>query len=117
MRTTDTRFLNWRRPIPKQDPEIERLMAMCAALASEVTVLRERLDTHERLAAPHGVFSPEAVDSYEPDAEAMAHRDQVRQGQIRRIFRALKDEAERAARAAAAKIKKPAAEARASETA
>jgi hypothetical protein len=103
MRTTDTRILNWRRPIPKEDPAVARLLAICTALASEVTVLRERLDAHERLAVG---LSPAIVDAYVPDAEAMKHRDQVRQGQIRRIFRALKDEAEREARAAAARAEK-----------
>jgi hypothetical protein len=105
MRTTDTRFLNWRRPIPKEDPAVARLLAICTALASEVTVLRERLDAHERLVPG---LTPAAVDAYEPDAEAMKHRDQVRQGQIRRIFRPLKDEAEREARAAVARAEKTA---------
>ncbi len=106
MRTTNTRVLNWRRPIPKEDPATAQLLAICTALASEVTVLRERLDTHERLASKASVFSTEDVDAYEPDQAANAHRDAVRQAQIRRIFRPIKEDAEREARAAEASLEK-----------
>jgi hypothetical protein len=89
--------VNWRRPIPREDPALAELLEVCTALALEVTILRERLDAHERLAARTGVFSPQEVDEYEPDAAADAARDQVRQGQIKRIFRALKTAADREA--------------------
>ena len=103
MRTKDIRVLNWRRPIPHEDPAMAKLLEICTALAGEVTMLRERLDAHERLAARYGLFTPAEVDAYEPDQAASAERDSVRQAQIRRIFRALRDDAEREARAAAAK--------------
>jgi hypothetical protein len=37
------------RPYFFDDPNIDKLLAMFMALVSEVAVLRERLDTHERL--------------------------------------------------------------------
>lgn len=104
MRQKSTRGLNWRRPIPNEEPATGQLLAICTALASEVAVLRERLDTHERLAGRAGVFSLEEVDAYEPDPAANAHRDRLRQGQIRRIFRAIREDAEREARAAEAAL-------------
>jgi hypothetical protein len=101
-RTTDTRRLNWRLDIPQENPAEARLLAICTALAAEVAVLRERLDTHERLAAARGLYGPEEVDAYQPDAGANAARDRLRQAQIARVFRPLRDAAEREATAAAA---------------
>ena len=40
-----------RRPYFFDDPNIDKLLAMIMALAGEVSVLPERLDTHEMLAA------------------------------------------------------------------
>ena len=102
MRTEDTRRLNWRRPIPHEDPGDAQLMEIIVALTSEVATLRERLDTHERLAERAGGFTPAQVDAYEPEPAAVAVRDRLRQGLIRRVFKALQDRAEREAKAARA---------------
>ena len=91
------RTLSWRRPIPGEDPVAARLMAMVAALTSELAVTRERLDTVERLIERAGVFPQAAVEAFEPDPEAGKARDEIRQRQIRRVFRALKGDAEREA--------------------
>ena len=92
---------NWRRAIPDEDPAIARLTAMVTALTSEITILRERLDTVERLAEDAGVFTREGIERYTPDAAAAAERDALRQRQIAKVFRPLRDEAERDARRAA----------------
>ena len=39
------------------DPQVDKLMAIVMALAGEVSVLRERLDTVERLAENKGLLS------------------------------------------------------------
>jgi hypothetical protein len=92
---------NWRRPIPGEDPAIARLTAMIAALSSELAITRERLDTVERLAEQAGVFTQDQVETFEPSAQASAARDELRQRQIAKVFRPLRDEAEREARLAA----------------
>jgi hypothetical protein len=101
MRTTNTRTLNWRRPIPGEDASAARLMAICTALASEVVVLRERLDTHERLAEQSKPATRAGIEAFQPTPEDTAERDSLRKRQIETIFRALKVDAEQEAQAAA----------------
>jgi hypothetical protein len=100
MRTTNTRTLNWRRPIPGEDASAARLMAICTALASEIVVLRERLDTHERLAEQSKPATRAGIEAFQPSPEDTAQRDAMRKRQIETIFRALKRDAEQEARAA-----------------
>lgn len=86
------RPINRRLPVPGQDPQEDRLLAMIAALASELAVTRERLDTIERLS-----LGTDAVEAFVPDAAATAHRDTLRRRIIARVFRPLRDAAARAA--------------------
>lgn len=71
------------------DPAIDDLMAMVASLAGEVAVLRERVDTHERLAAAKDCFSPDEVDRFTPSAEAQAIRARLRAQLVESVFRPL----------------------------
>jgi hypothetical protein len=80
-----------RRPIAGLDPAEDRLLAMIAALASEVAMLRERLDTVERLAEAGGALSRPDIESFAPSPEATAERDALRQRSIEKIFRPLRD--------------------------
>lgn len=59
------------------------------ALAAEVSALRERLDTHERLAAGDGLPVPAAVEAYVPDETVEAARAAARRSLIERITRVL----------------------------
>ena len=56
------------------DPLTDRLMAEIVRLAEEVCVLRDRLDTSERLAAAGKPADAAAVDAFEADAETTARR-------------------------------------------
>ena len=78
-----------RSPRPDRDGSApaDRLLAMVMALAGEVSVLRERLDTIERLAAAKGVFSAADIDAYEPDEAALDARDRWRAGFLDRVLR------------------------------
>lgn len=62
---------------------------MIVALASEVTVIRARLDTCERLLADAGIITGDAVDNYSPDAAAQAERDKLRRSSMNKIFRSM----------------------------
>ena len=64
----------------------DQLVSMVMALAGEVSVLRERLDTIERIAAEKGVFSATDIDAYEPDTEALAQRDKWRADFLDRVL-------------------------------
>jgi len=74
---------------------------MLLALAAEVSALRERLDTHERLAAAGQPPLPAAIDAYEAPEEVEAARAAARRSLIDRMARVLLEpESERTTAAA-----------------
>jgi hypothetical protein len=78
-----------RREAPGVDTRVDTLIGMVLSLTSEVAVLRERIDAHERLAAAGAFNGPEAVDSYLPDAAAEAARAAQRQRLLAKVCRPL----------------------------
>ncbi len=76
-----------RRPYFFDDPNIDKLLAMIMALTGEVSVLRERLDTHERLAQKKKWASHQSIEDYEPDDITEAFRAQWRSEFIARVLR------------------------------
>ncbi|NBC38146.1 hypothetical protein GTZ99_16470 [Novosphingobium sp. FSY-8] len=74
----------------------DQALAMIAALASELAVARERIDTLERMLEDKGAIDRTLIDSYAPDAAAAAERDGIRQRMIAKIFRPLRDATRRA---------------------
>ena len=60
---------------PLAPASIAQLVAVTTRLAMEVTVLRERVATHEALLARHGLLSAAAIDDYRPDAAEQSARD------------------------------------------
>ncbi|MEO7385882.1 MAG: hypothetical protein ABIX37_02970 [Gammaproteobacteria bacterium] len=88
------------RPKFFDDPVTDQLLAMITALLGEVCVLRERLDTVERLAEQRGQWQREDVDRYEPDPAAEQARDALRKGAVARVFSVLNEEIARLRHAA-----------------
>lgn len=84
--------VNRHKPIAGQSPGEARLLAMVAALASELAVTRERLDTVERLAEDAGLLSRAGIETFTPTAEQARERDGLRRRLIDRVFRALRDD-------------------------
>ncbi len=76
-----------RRPQFFDDPAVERVMAIAMALAGELSVTRERLDTLERVLAAHGLIAPDAVERFEPDAAAQAARHAWGRDYLSRVLR------------------------------
>lgn len=83
-----------KRPVYFDDPQIDKLLAIAIALAGEVSVLRERLDTLERLAQAKGLFSIEEIETYQPDDQVAKERDQWRADYIARVLRVVQEEVE-----------------------
>ena len=73
---------------------------MVLALTAEVSVLRDRLDTHERMAEDGADPFPGNVDDYQPAAEVAEARSAQRQKLISKVLRPLKVSAAKAAEAA-----------------
>jgi hypothetical protein len=82
--------------IPGQSDVEDRLLAMVAAVASELAVTRERLDTVERLLADRDVLDRAAIEAFRPSPETVIERDTLRRRIIERIFRPIRDAAVRA---------------------
>lgn len=69
----------------------EALLSMVMTLMGEVSVLRDRLDAHERLLAEGAAVSPAAVDAYVPGADAETDRRANRARIIEYVMRPLKE--------------------------
>jgi hypothetical protein len=82
------------RPAYFDHADVDRVMAVLLALASEVASIRERLDTHERLAAGGAAPSVDAVEAYRPDDAASAAREAWQAAYIRRLFRVITEDIE-----------------------
>lgn len=83
-----------KRPEFHDDGSIDRLIAMNLALASEVSALRDRVDTLERLGTAAGWLGASAVDNYSPTMDVKLIREARREEFVERIFHVLKEEVE-----------------------
>jgi len=78
-----------RREAPGVDPRVDTLLGMVMALTSEVAILRDRLDAHERLHAGQQPVTPESVDDFVPDEAAQKARAARRTRLIEKVCRPL----------------------------
>jgi hypothetical protein len=82
------------RPVFFADPDVDKLLAMLMGLAGEVSVMRDRLDTVERLAEAKGVFSTKDIDDYQPSDAVHAERAERREILLSEITRIVQAEIE-----------------------
>lgn len=68
------------------DPAVDDLMNMVVALTAEVSVLRERVDTHERVSEAAGGFGADDVEHYEADPDSQATRAALRADLVDKVF-------------------------------
>ena len=83
-----------KRPWFLKDPDTERVMNVTLALMQEVAVIRERLDTVERLLDRDGVVTREAIEAFEPDKTEADERGYWMQEYIARCLRILQQDRE-----------------------
>lgn len=81
-------------PVPGQSPAEDRMLAMIAALASELAVTRERLDSVERLLERANIVDRTAIETFTPDAAQTGDRDAIRRRLIAHIFGPLRSDAD-----------------------
>ena len=76
---------------PRQIDELspDQLVAALLRLTMEVSVLRDRLATHEALLAEHGLLNPESIDAFEPKADERQQRTQARMQLIDSVMKDL----------------------------
>jgi hypothetical protein len=81
------------RPQFLEPGDVDQVMMALLAVMSELSAVRDRLDTHERLAAQGIVASPEAVEQYRASQPVEDARTQGRTALIHRVLRSIRSEA------------------------
>lgn len=82
------------RPYFFDDPAVERVFSITLAVATEVAVMRERLDTIERMLEAGQPVTKAAIDAFRPDNDAGRERQMWHAEYISRIFRIVHQELE-----------------------
>ena len=83
-----------KRPAYFEDTAIDRTLSIVMAIAGEVSVLRERLDTVERLLDTKGTISRADIEAYTPDRRAGAERGLLTKEYLARILRGVQQDME-----------------------
>ena len=86
------RVARGKRPRFHEQESIDRLIAIVLALTSEVSVLRDRLDTVETLGMRAGWLEAGGVDAHVPDLEERKRREARREAYLGRVLAILKAE-------------------------
>lgn len=81
-----------KRPVYFDDPQTDKVLAIVMALIGEVSVLRERLDTIERLLEAKDILAIADIEAYLPDDSVAKEREQWRAEYIARVLRVLETE-------------------------
>lgn len=76
-----------KRPEYFDAPQDERILSILMAVVGEVSVLRERVDTVERLLDSKGTISRADIESYVPDKDAAYERGEMIREYIYRVMR------------------------------
>lgn len=83
-----------KRPAYFDDPAVDRLLSIVMAIAGELAVTRERLDTIERLLETKGTLSRADIEAFRPDRDAGYERGLATREYIARILRGVQQDME-----------------------
>ena len=82
------------RPENLRPGDVDQLMMMIVALMSEVSALRDRIDTHEALVERGETPTCAAIEAFELSPERRATREERRQAMLSRVLRVILEERE-----------------------
>lgn len=83
-----------KRPYFLEDADVERVLSITMAVAGELAVLRQRLDTIEELLERHGSVTRADIEAFAPDPAHAERRGRWYQEYLARILRIVRQEAE-----------------------
>ena len=83
-----------KRPWFLADPDVERVLSITMAVAGELAVLRQRLDTIETLLEERGSISKADIEAFAPNLAQQQARGRWNQEYLARILRILQQEQE-----------------------
>ena len=75
-----------KRPEFFDTPGLDQAISMIMVLASELTVLRDRLDSAERVAKAQGIDLASGIEALQLDQDALEAREAWRQDFLSRLF-------------------------------
>lgn len=87
-----------KRPWFFDDPDIDRLLTIVWAMAGELAVARERIDTLERVLEKRGALDRAEIEGFRPSADEAGERGRWQLEYIARLLRILQQEADTLAR-------------------
>ena len=76
---------------------MDQAMSMIMVLANEISVIRDRLDSAERVAKAHGIDLAAGIEALDLDQQALEERELRRQDFLQRMFYLMRKEANEAA--------------------
>ena len=82
------------RPTFFQDPNVDKVIAMVMGLAGEVAVMRDRVDTLERLLEKSAGIKRSDIEKYQPSTAVMTERAQWRDQFLSEVLRIVEIEQE-----------------------
>jgi len=88
-----------KRPQFYDTPGLDAAMSMIMVLANEMCVLRDRLDSAERVAKASGLDLTAGIEALQFDQDALEEREQRRQDFLQRLFYLQLKDADEAAKA------------------
>ena len=89
------RVAKGKKPIYLDERSIDNLMAMIMTLTQEISVLRERLDTIEKLLVSKKAITLEDIETFEPDDDLAEERRDRRQMLLKRVLLPIDKELEK----------------------
>ncbi|GIS85454.1 MAG: hypothetical protein Ct9H300mP6_12340 [Gammaproteobacteria bacterium] len=89
------RVAKGKKPIYLDERSIDNLMAMIMTLTQEISVLRDRLDTIEKLLVNKKSITLEDIETFEPDDDLIKERKDRRQMLLKRVLLPIDKELEK----------------------
>ena len=89
------RVAKGKKPIYLDERSIDNLMAMIMTLTQEISVLRDRLDTIEKLLVNKKSITLEDIETFEPDDDLIKERKDIRQMLLKRVLLPIDKELEK----------------------
>ncbi|KAA1244907.1 hypothetical protein [Aquimarina sp. RZ0] len=84
-----------KRPYFHDDPAVERVLNVTMAIAGELAVTRERMDSIERILESKGLVTREEIENYVPNSEEIEIQRQTWHSEyISRVLRIIQQEME-----------------------
>jgi hypothetical protein len=81
-----------KRPVYLDERAVDNLYSIVFTMMQENSVMRDRLDTVERLLDQHGVLARSDVETFVPDAVASAERQDRSAATVEKLLRCLQED-------------------------